>query len=284
MLKPLLANHPNPEQIDWKFIDKYSYQEIEDLLTSGVTLYDPFQINDFLSEEDFKELKEICVSHNLSNLDYNQHLQKWEQQIELPQHLIDKCLDRIRKAVGTEDIHLGYYFYTHHQISEDGRKPRLPLHIDYSQGAYMIGLVVNSNKDWDVVAQDKVFSLKENQAYISQPQFDYHWRPSWGSDNKNEYHAILLFHLINKNNWSIPSNDPFQNRDESINSKFPDLGPEFIKNSQYENYRMQQRVIFDNIYIDEHIRSSLPPIPWDERPTKEESQLPKRIKNIEAGE
>lgn len=284
MLKPLLVNHPNPDSIEWKFCTKEEYQEIEDILTSGVTLYEPFQINNFLSQEDFKELKDICISHNLSNLDYNQHLQKWEQQIELPQYLIDKCLDRIRKAVGTEDIHMGYYFYTHHQITEDGRKPRLPLHIDYSQGAYMIGLVVNSNKDWAVVAQDKIFSLKENQAYISQPQFDYHWRPSWNSNNKNEYHAILLFHLINKNNWSIYSNDPLQDRDESVNLKFPDFGPNFIKNIQYENYRMQQRVIFDSVYIDEHSHSDLPPIPWDERPTAEDAAKEKRIKNIGTGE
>jgi hypothetical protein len=282
MLKPLLRNHPNPDSINWRFCDKETYLEIENLLTDGVTLYDPFQIDSYLSEEDFAELKSICVSHTLKSMDYNQHLQKWEEQIELPQHLLDKILNRVRNAVGTEDIHIGYYYYTHHQITEDGRVPRLPLHIDYSQGAYMVGLVINKNRDWEVVAQDKVFNLQENQAYISQPQFDYHWRPSWGNQNKDEYHAILLFHLINRNNWSIANDDPFQNREQKINDRFPDLGPKFISNEDYDKYRMQQRAIFDSIYIDLHSQSDLPPIPWDERPTAEDAAKEKRVKNIGA--
>jgi hypothetical protein len=282
MLKPLLRNHPNPETIDWKFCDKESYLEIEKLLTDGVTLYDPFQVDNYLSEEDFAELKNICKSHTLKSMDYNQHLQKWEQQIELPSHLIDKILNRIRAEVGTEDIHLGYYFYTHHQITEDNRRPRLPLHIDYSQGAYMVGLVVDSNKDWPVVAQDRMFTLKENQAYISQPQIYYHWRPHWGNDDPNEYHAILLFHLINRDNWSVPSDNPLQHRSEELNNKFLDFGPGFEKNKQYDNYRMQQRMIFDPIYIEEHKTSDLPPIPWDEIPTAEDAAKKKRVKNIGA--
>lgn len=284
MLKPFLKNHPDHDAIFWRDCDKETYEEIEEILTKDVVMYDPFMVDNFFSEEDFNELKEICTSHKLKSLDYNQHLQKWEQQIELPEHLINKALDRIRKLVGTEDIHLGYYFYTHFQLTEDGRRPRLPLHIDYSQGAYMIGLVIDKNKDWEVIAQDKIFNLQPNQAYISQPQHDYHWRPKWDSEDPNDYHSILLFHLINHNNWSIPNDSTFQDRPKELNDKFPDFGPSFISNPKYVAYRMQQRITFDPIYIEEHKKTDLPLIPWEEIPTYEDSIKEKRVKNIGKGD
>ena len=280
MIKPLLKNHTDPNAILWRDCDKKTYEEVEELLTRDVKMFEPFMIDKFFSDEDFLELEKICESYDLTTLDYNQHLQKWEQQIELPQHLIDKALNNIRKAVGTDDIHMGYYFYSHHQITKDGRKPRLPLHIDYSQGPYMIGLVVRKNRDWEVIAQDKIFNLQPNQAYICQPQHDYHWRPSWNSDDPNEYYAILLFHLINHNNWFIPNDSNFQNRLDDLNNRFPNLGPDFINDKDYVGYRMQQRITFDPIYIKMHQNSELPPIPWDEIPTAEDAAKEKRVKNI----
>lgn len=283
MKKPLLVNHPDINSIKWDICDKDKYEEFENLLTDGVKMFDPFQVNDFFSEEDFKELKNVCMSNSLKSLDYNQHLNKWEQQIQIPQHLIDKALDKVKKLIGVEDIHMGYYYYTHHQISEDGRSPKLPLHIDYSQGPYMLGIVISKNMDWEIIAQDKVFYLEENQAYISQPQHDYHWRPKWNITDPDRYHSILLFHFINRNNWSVPNDSPLQQRSERINNKFPDFGPNFVFNEDYDLYRRQQRVIFDPIYINDHANSNLPPIPWEERPTPEDIAKEKRIKNIGSG-
>lgn len=283
MIRPLLKNHPNPESIQWVHCDRKTYEEIEDLLTRDVVIYDPFMIDKFYSDEDFIELQNICKSHQLKNLDFNQHLQKWEQQIELPQHLLDKAFNRIKEAIGTDDVHMGYYFYTHHQITADGRRPKLPLHIDYSEGPYFIGLHVDSNRDWDFIAQDKIFTLKPNQAVIAQTQFDYHWRPSWGSQDLNEYYAVLLFHLVNKNNWSKSNDDPIQNRDKTLNERFPNLGPDFINDKDYVAYRMQQRLIFDPIYVERHVFSGLPRIPWEDIPTPEDAAKEKRIKEIEPG-
>ena len=280
MIRPLLKNHPNPESIEWTVCDKESYEAVENLLTDGVTFFEPFMVSNFYSDEDFQELQSICLSHKLNNLDYNQHLQKWEEEIELPQHLIDKAVNKIRQLVGTDDIYNGYYFYTHHQITNDGRKPRLPLHIDFSPGSYFIGLHIDSNRDWPCIFKDKIFTIKQNEAIIAQTEFDYHWRPSWNSDNTNEYYSVLLFHLKHKNHWSIPNDDSSQNRDPKVNERFPNLGPDFIYSEEHDNYKVQQRMIFDPIYIDLHSKSDLPPIPWDERPTPEDAAKEKRIKNI----
>lgn len=280
MIRPLLKNHPNPESIEWTVCDKETYMAVEDLLTRDVTFFEPFMVDQFYSDEDFAELKQICLSHNLKNLDYNQHLQKWEEEIELPQHLIDKAINKIKELVGTDDIQHGYYFYTHHQITKDGRKPRLPLHIDFSPGSYFIGLHIDSNRDWPCIFKDKIFTIKENQAIIAQTEFDYHWRPSWNSEDPNEYYAVLLFHLKHKNHWSIPNDDPSQNRDKELNDKFPNLGPDFVYSETHDNYKVQQRMIFDPIYIELHANSDLPAIPWDERPTPEDAAKEKRIKNI----
>lgn len=282
--KPLLKNHPDIESIDWRFCDKNTYIDIEDLMTRDVLMFDPFAVDNFLSNEDFLELQQICKSYNLKNLDYNQHLQKWEQQIEIPEPLLTKIFDKIKKEIGTDDVHMGYYFYTHHQISEDGRRPKLPLHIDYSEGPYFVGLHIDSNRDWDFIAQDKLFTLKQNQAVFAQTQLDYHWRPSWNSNDPNQYYSVLLFHLINRNNWSVPNDSSMQNRDEGLNRRFPNLGPGFYDDEDYARFRKQQRFIFDKLYVEWHSQSDLPPIPWEDIPTAEDAAKEKRIKNIGIGE
>ncbi len=38
----LLKNHPDPSSIVWKFLDKETYQEIENILTDGVVFLNHF--------------------------------------------------------------------------------------------------------------------------------------------------------------------------------------------------------------------------------------------------
>lgn len=278
MITPLVRNHPNPESIDWKLLDKDKYLDIENVLTDGVTFFEPFLVDNFYPQEMFDELVSICEKHNLEKIDYSRQMNKWEEAVPLPQKFIDYAVNKTRELVGTDDIHEGYHMYAHHQITAEGRVPRLPLHIDWSPGPYMVDLHIGGNRDWGFVAGNTNFITKPNQAIICQPQFDYHYRPSWGNDDPNEYYQALFFHLINKNHWSVTTDNPMQERTDETNTKF-NFNVKFRDNPDVINYQHQKRYIFDALYYKEHASSGLPKIPFEENP-KPEDALVHDVKNV----
>lgn len=197
----LYENHPDPESIDWKFCTKDEYLEVENIFTKNVKFFEPFLIENFFDEEDFVELREALYAKDLADIVYTKQMNKWEDAVPIPQHLFDKALRKVKDALETEDVELGYYLYAHHQITEDGRKPFLQVHLDWSPGSYMVDLHIGGNRDWGFVAHDKEFMTKPNDAIIVQPEFDFHYRPAWGSDDPKDFYQALFLHLIRKDHW-----------------------------------------------------------------------------------
>lgn len=272
----LLKNHPDPENIDWKYLDKETYQEIENIFTDGVVFFEPFVVDDFFPKDMFAELVEICTSNKLENVDFSYQMNKWEQGIQLPKKFFDYAVEKVKGLVGTEDVMPAYHMYAHHQITEDGRVPKLPLHIDWAPGSYMIDLHIGGNRDWGFVAKYQNFICKPNQAIICQPQFDYHYRPSWGSDNPSEYYQALFFHLIHNNHWAVPNDYAYQNRPKHINEKY-DFGHMFRESEVFIKFQDQRRYLFDDIYIKQYEKllkeGVLPEIPWNEVPTEQDAMI-----------
>jgi hypothetical protein len=160
--------------------------------------------------------------------------------------------------------------YAHHQITKDERIPKLPLHIDWAPGSYMVDLHIGGNRDWPFVARYSEFICKPNQAIICQPQFDYHYRPSWNSNNPDEYYQAIFFHLVNKNHWVKESD--FANRSKELDLKYK-FGNDFRDTEVFQNFQNQRHFIFDDIYIKTNRDLNCPRIPWDEVPSKEEEQV-----------
>lgn len=272
----LLKNHPNPEKIDWKYLDKETYQEIENIFTDGVVFFEPFLVDHFFPQDMFDELVEICNSNKLENIDFSYQMNKWEEGVDIPAKFFEYAVEKVKKLIGTEDIMAAYHMYAHHQITKDGRIPKLPLHIDWAPGAYMIDLHIGGNRDWGFVAKYKNFICKPNQAIICQPQFDYHYRPSWNSNNPDDYYQALFFHLINHNHWAVPTEYFKQNRPKKINDKYK-FGRTFRESELFSKFQDQRRYIFDDIYVKNYKKmlkiGELPEIPWDEMPTEEDSMV-----------
>lgn len=246
--RPLLKNIKDIENISWEYLDRESYEEMEKIFTDGVVFFEPFLVDNFYSEEDFNELVNICNSFNLEEIDYSNQMNKWEQAIPLPQKFIDIAVEKVKHLIGTDDVLFGYMMYAHHQITEDGRVPKLPVHIDWSPGSYMIDLHIGGNRDWGFVAGDKEFITKPNQAVICQPQFDYHYRPSWNSSDPSEYYQALFFHLINKNHWCVPNSaTETQNRSKELNAKY-EFGRDFRETDIFKNFQSQRSLIFEYQY------------------------------------
>lgn len=272
---PLLRNHPDINSIEWRYLDKETYIEIENILTDGVKLFDPFLVDNFYPQDMFDELVSICTSNDLSRLDYSHQMNKWEEGVEIPQKFFDYAEKRVRDLLGTDDVIHGYHMYAHHQITSEGRVPKLGLHIDEAPGAYMVDLHIGGNRDWGFVARYTNFICKPNQAIICQPQLDYHYRPSWGSDDKEEYYQAFFIHMINKNHWTVPSEAKWGTRSKELEEKYQ-FGQPFRASEEFKKFNMQRSFIFKNLYIYHHKKTDAPPIPWSEQPKGEDLNIHQR--------
>jgi hypothetical protein len=282
---PILANYPKDiDSIDWMYLDKETYMEIEDLFTKDVKLFDPILVENFYPQDMFDELVEICTSYDLSKIDFSNQMNKWEQGVQIPQKFIDYAVQKTAEIIGTDDVAFAYHMYAHHQMTSDGRTPKLPLHIDWAPGPYMVDLHIGGNRDWGFVARYKNFVTKPNQAIICQPQFDYHYRPSWASNDPNEYYQALFFHLVNKNHWCrdvrYPTVDSSRKR---WDDKYP-LGLDFRKEEVFAKFQTQRRFIFDPLYLPTLAQTDAPKIPWDEVPSEEDTHIHERKGVVPANE
>jgi hypothetical protein len=277
----LFKNHPFPDSVEWSYQDKDTYLEIEKLFTDNVVFFKPFLVKDFYPQEMFDEIVEICTGNRLDNIDFSNQMNKWEEGVPLPQKFIDYAVSKAKELIGTQDIQFGYHMYAHHQITSDDRKPMLPLHIDWSPGSYMIDLHIGGNRDWAFVAGFEDFVCEPNQAIICQPQFDYHFRPSWASEDPDEFYQALFFHLINDSHWYVPNNAS-STRDPMLDEKYQ-LGKDFRETDVFKNFQMQRRRLFDEIYMKQADslakQGKMSPIPYDDVPSSEDANIHER-KNV----
>jgi len=239
----MMENHPNPESIDWKFCSRDQYMKFEEMFRKNVKFFDPFLVSDFYEKSDFEELRGILEAKDVKDIAYTKQMNKWEDAVAIPQHFFDKAIKRTQDLLGTDDVELGYFLYAHHQITSEGRKPFLQVHLDWSPGCYMVDLHIGGNRDWGFVAHDKEFITKPNDAIIVQPELDFHYRPAWNSDDPNENYKVLFFHLIRKDHW------------RNLH------GAEFQSDSDYLAFQNQRLDIWQPLYVDHVLSVPVLPAP-----------------------
>jgi hypothetical protein len=227
----LYENHPDKEGIDWFHIDKSEYLEMEKEFCEDAIFFQPLLIENFYSDEEFLELKSFISGLNLNSIAYTKQMNKWEDSINLPQKFIDIAIQKVKEILNTDDIELGYYLYAHHQMTKDGRQPFLQVHLDWSPGTYMVDLHVGGNREWSIVAHDEEFITKENQAVLVQPEFDFHYREPWASQDPEIYYQALFFHLSRKNHW---------------HKKY---GMEYQQSDKFLKFQKQRLYMFEDLYL-----------------------------------
>ena len=139
----------------------------------------------------------------------------------------------------------------------------------------MIDLHIGGNRDWGFVARYKNFITKPNQAIICQPQFDYHYRPAWASEDPSEYYQAIFFHMVNKNHWSWNKEKLGVKRPEHL-EKSNEFGQYFRDTEKFKNFQAQRRYMFEKYYYKSLYNSDAPDVPFDEKPTEEDANIHER--------
>jgi hypothetical protein len=268
----------DPDQIDWKFLDKETYLDIEKVYLDQTQFYESFTVDNFFNEEDLAHVQDILNKQDLTKMYYARDMNKWSQPLFMSKTVRDNALNKMKQILNNDDILFQDYFYSHHQKSSDGRVPRLPSHIDWVPGTYVVDIRIGGNIDWEFVHGLNSHKLKTNQAVVCQPEFDFHYRPIWPGKNPEDFHQSVFFHMIKKDHWILPESQIID-RDPEISAitKRLEIGPHFPVSDLFKKWRKQTGHIFKSIYLEETIKLGLPKSQIEDLPTKEDQCITREL-------
>jgi hypothetical protein len=261
----------DPDQIEWKFLDKKTYLKIEEAYIADTQFFDSFTVDNFLSREDLMHVQNVLNKQDLSKMNYVRDMNKWSEPLFLSTKVKENILKKMKEVLNNDDIQLQDYFYSHHQVTSTGRVPRLPVHIDWVPGTYVVDIRIGGNLDWEFVHGLNSHNLKINQAVICQPEFDYHYRPAWPGKNNEDFHQSVFLHMTKKNHWSLTDSESSGRNPELV--KELGLGPSFCTSELFSKWRKQTGHIFKQKYLDDTVRLGLPEYQKDDLPTKEDMSI-----------
>jgi hypothetical protein len=172
-------------------------------------------VDDVFTREEI-DLIYKSVQNNTGNTFVEPHAQA-NTFIELPESIINKVTQKAKEISGNENLVVTEYCHARYAnvTSHCGKfhfKPSLFPHFDetFKEPRFTFDYQINGNVDWPlVVAPDKKFVLKNNQALTFSGTHQIHWRePKHFTDD--QYIEMVFFH------FSDPSGAP---KSEELNEQ-----------------------------------------------------------------
>lgn len=190
-------------------------------------------IENVLSEEDIPLVYE-AVNNNSGTAFVDVHSQL-NIFINLPQNILDKFINHAKAVSGNDNLVLTEYCYAKYQnvTSECGKKfrPSLFPHVDetFKQPRFTFDYQLNGNIDWDIIVEDRVISLKSNQAGTFSGTHQVHWRePKKFEDD--QFIEMIFCH------FSDPSEGPVDpEHAKAIAEKAAEYKKQFFANGGFSN-------------------------------------------------
>ncbi len=110
---------------------------------------------------------------------------------KIPQSISDKISKYAREHYG-EDLKPDGFAFT--RYSNEFGVPRLAPHYDTGHSTFTIDYQLESNTTWNLVVEDKEYSLEDNDALVFKPSYEVHWRKPMIM-NDGEYVDMIFFHF-----------------------------------------------------------------------------------------
>ena len=157
-------------------------------------------VEDVFTQEEIDTIYQ-CVANGSGNSFVEPHAQA-NTFINLPQNIINKVTQKARELSGNENLVVTEYCHARYAnvTSHCGKfhfKPSLFPHFDetFKEPRFTFDYQINANIDWPlIVAPDKKFVLKNNQALTFSGTHQIHWRePKHFTDD--QYVEMVFFHF-----------------------------------------------------------------------------------------
>ncbi len=159
-------------------------------------------VENVLSEEEIAEIYKIVEKPN------NTYLMKLFTQtivdFNLPLHINKKIIDYSESISGESDLEIAEYQFARYKNTFDEEsqtmfRPNLTPHFDgFEQPRFTFDYQLGGNTTWDLVVEEKEFTLLNNSALTFSGTHQVHWRKH-KTFKDDEYIDMIFFHLKKKN-------------------------------------------------------------------------------------
>lgn len=164
-------------------------------------LDDPFLEKNFFSQENFKLLKEFCRKA-IDSANYDSLMGRYGSGIDIPQHIKDEALKKIRKITKNKNLVPAYNYLAKYQIV-NGCIPNLWDHMDQNASQISLNITIEKTLDWQLIVNDIPFSLEENSAVVYSGQLHRHARPYYPSDKESDFVVQLFMQFVLPDHWAV---------------------------------------------------------------------------------
>lgn len=202
------------------------------------------KIDNFFNAEQIKYLnKRVSIAESKVPKNYDGSWKDFDNQTGLGPFLelgrlqiggIDE-IDDIRKNVSdfiiTNFQNNGYESSGVSCVRYSGKfgKPNLPVHWDHDSSNMIANYQLNSNTNWNVGVDKKIYEMNDNTMLFFNPNEYTHWRPE-KKFTDDEYITMLFFRFLdpydpqkNNNHLDYPINHPIFNEIEEFRQKVSDI-------------------------------------------------------------
>jgi len=182
-------------------------------------IIEPFKVEGFFEEEQFNRVKDYFVNHkDLKTTPKSYYLSKkissYSDDFLKKLHL--DLLPKVKEIFKNDSIVPSYALL----LEYTGGDGRVTPHMDEGPCAFTIDLCLYENSDWPLTVDDKVFSLKPNDAIFFHGSRHLHSRT--GLENENNHNVVILFH------YDLPEHKFFKLPESLQKMYVPQTGKDYI--------------------------------------------------------
>jgi hypothetical protein len=147
-----------------------------------------------------KELKIIRDNINVSEIE-QVNTKLGRLQYKTPLNFPFDLLNKVNSLVFKTFTNLALRSISAVEYSAKYGKPNLPVHYDHDSSDLVLNFQLESNTSWDIGIDKTVYSLKDNEAILFNPNKYTHWRPH-KTFRDDEYIKMIFFRFHNPKEMS----------------------------------------------------------------------------------
>jgi hypothetical protein len=182
-------------------------------------LIEPFKVEGFFEEQRFNDIKDYFVDHeDFKSTPKSYYLSKKISSYsdDFLKKLHIELLPIVRKTFSNDSIIPSYALL----LEYSGGDGHVSPHMDEGPCSFTIDLCLYENSDWPLDVDNKVFSLKPNDAIFFHGSRQMHSRT--GLQNQNNHNVVILFH------YDLPEHKFFLLPESLQKMYVPQTGKDYI--------------------------------------------------------
>lgn len=163
-----------------------------------------FSVENFLDESLLKQVTEFA-NNQLVKSDSVKYAGNYGRSyviLQIPETLKPDLLAKARAGFDIDDLDIVYAQVVKYQI-KDGRVPKLDMHLDKLFCTHTLDIILDTNMEWSLIVEDKIFPSTKNSAVFLKGDEEYHSRPEFPSTSEDDYVLAIFLHMAREGDKNL---------------------------------------------------------------------------------